>query len=266
MSTVTNPTTRWSAPADEAPQPQRDKSMSCFQVEVELTTYSDELLHQLIPEQEVRRTKVRGPVDSGASMIVLSERIATELGLPELAGQLAEVTLADGSTVTRKVAGALKLQYQDRYGLFDAVVEPGRQDIIIGALVLERLDLLVDCRREQFIPRKPGKLTFHARTADEQTHGGTPAQDRGDVRGAIADHGCERQRRGLGEGFLAAVRATLDRIQLNPELHAVVYREVRRELVRRFPDAVCYHIEAERIAVVAVHHGQRDPTRWHSRT
>ncbi len=162
MSTVTNPTSRWSAPADEARQPQRDKSMSCFQVEVELTNYSDELLHQLIPEQEVRRIKVRGPVNSGASMIVLSERIATELGLPELAGQLAEVTLADGSTVTRKVAGALKLQYQDRYGLFDAVVEPGRQDIIIGALVLERLDLLVDCRREQLIPRKPGKLTFHA--------------------------------------------------------------------------------------------------------
>jgi hypothetical protein len=45
----------------------------------------------------------------------------------------------------------------------------------------------------------------------------------------------ERQRHGLGEDFLAAVRATLGRIQLNPELQAVVYREVRRALVRRFP-------------------------------
>jgi ParE toxin of type II toxin-antitoxin system, parDE len=48
----------------------------------------------------------------------------------------------------------------------------------------------------------------------------------------------ERQRRGLGEHFLAAVRATLDRIELNPELHAVAYREVRRALVRRFRYAV----------------------------
>ena len=55
-----------------------------------------------------------------------------------------------------------------------------------------------------------------------------------------AYHWYEGQRRGLGEGFLAAVRAALDRIQLNPELHAVVYREVRRALVRRFPYAVYY--------------------------
>ncbi len=83
------------------------------------------------------------------------------------------------------------------------------------------------------------------------------------MRRAIADHGYERQRRGLGEeGFLAAVRATLDRIPLNPELHAVVYREVRRALVRRLTYAVCSRIEAERIAAVAVHHGQRDPKRW----
>jgi predicted aspartyl protease len=162
MRTVISPTSHGPTPASEAPQPQRDKSMSCFQVEVELTNYSDELLHRLVPGQEIRSARVRGPVDSGASMIVLSERIATELGLPELPGQLAEVTLADGSTVTRKVVGALKLQYQDRYGTFDAVVEAGRQDIIIGALVLERLDLLVDCRREQLIPRKDDKLTFRA--------------------------------------------------------------------------------------------------------
>ena len=42
-----------------------------------------------------------------------------------------------------------------------------------------------------------------------------------------AYHWYERQRPGLGEGFLAAVRATLDRIQVNPESHAVVYRAER---------------------------------------
>jgi len=80
-----------------------------------------------------------------------------------------------------------------------------------------------------------------------------------------AYHWYEQQRHGLGEDFLGAVRVTLDRIQFNPELHAVVYREVRRALVRRFPYAVYYRIERERIAVVAVHHGKRDPRRWQSR-
>jgi plasmid stabilization system protein ParE len=36
-------------------------------------------------------------------------------------------------------------------------------------------------------------------------------------------------------------------------------------LVRRFPYAVYYRVERERIAVVAVHHGKRDPSPWQSR-
>jgi toxin ParE1/3/4 len=32
----------------------------------------------------------------------------------------------------------------------------------------------------------------------------------------------ERKRRGLGEDFLAAVQSTLDRVQMNPELPAVI--------------------------------------------
>jgi predicted aspartyl protease len=137
------------------------ESVSCFSVEFELINYSDELFHQLVSEHQVRSVRVQGLIDSGASMPVISERLATELGLPD-SGQTAEVALADGSTVERRIVTALKLGWQDRCGLFDAVVEPGREDLLIGAIVMERLDLLVDCRREQLIPRKPGTLTFRA--------------------------------------------------------------------------------------------------------
>jgi predicted aspartyl protease len=135
--------------------------VSCFSVEVDLINHSDELFRQLVPEHQVRSARVRGLIDSGASMPVLSGRLAAELGLPD-SGQIAEVTLADGSTIERKIVTDLKLGWQDRWGLFDAVVEPGREDLLIGAIVLERLDLLVDCRGAQLIPRKPGKLTFIA--------------------------------------------------------------------------------------------------------
>jgi predicted aspartyl protease len=135
--------------------------VGCFSVDVELTNHSDELFQQLIPGHQVRSTKVQGLVDSGATMPILPEQVASALGLPD-SGQVAEVTLADGSTITRRIFSDLKLQYQDRSGIFDAVVEPGRQETIIGAIVLERLDLLVDCPREKLIPRKPGKLTFRA--------------------------------------------------------------------------------------------------------
>ena len=36
-----------------------------------------------------------------------------------------------------------------------AIVEPKRTEALIGAIVLEALDLLVDCSREQLIPRDP---------------------------------------------------------------------------------------------------------------
>jgi hypothetical protein len=35
------------------------------------------------------------------------------------------------------------------------VVEPKRQDALLGAIVLEALDLLVDCTTQQVVPRDP---------------------------------------------------------------------------------------------------------------
>jgi hypothetical protein len=40
---------------------------------------------------------------------------------------------------------------------------------------------------------------------------------------------------------------------------------VRQALVRRFPYVVCFLIEAERISVIAVIHGRRNPRVWQSR-
>ena len=75
----------------------------------------------------------------------------------------------------------------------------------------------------------------------------------------------EHERPGLGEELLAEVQTALDQIQESPQLHAVVYRDVRRALVRRFPYAVYYRIEPKRLAVIALYHAKRDPTRWRSR-
>ncbi|HUE72597.1 MAG TPA: hypothetical protein VMP01_17055 [Pirellulaceae bacterium] len=47
-----------------------------------------------------------------------------------------------------------------------------------------------------------------------------------------------------------------------PELHAVVYKNVRQTLVRRFPYVVCYLFEDDKVFVVAVFHGHGDPDSW----
>ena len=75
----------------------------------------------------------------------------------------------------------------------------------------------------------------------------------------------ESQRRGLGRKFIECVEAVFERIRQSPELHSAVLRNVRQTLVKRFPYIVCYVFEEDRVDIVAVFHGHRDPTVWRSR-
>ena len=75
----------------------------------------------------------------------------------------------------------------------------------------------------------------------------------------------EGQRAGLGSEFLAEVALVLDRIERMPEAHAIIRGQTRRALVHRFPYAVFYILDPDVIAVTAVMHGRRDPTRWQER-
>jgi plasmid stabilization system protein ParE len=75
----------------------------------------------------------------------------------------------------------------------------------------------------------------------------------------------ERARPGLGEEFLAAVTTALDRIRDNPVLYPIVHRDTRRALLPRFPHALFYRAEPDRILVIACFHAKRDPMVWQSR-
>lgn len=57
----------------------------------------------------------------------------------------------------------------------------------------------------------------------------------------------------------------LSRIVRNPKLYPIVYRTLRRVVVRRFPFAVFYEVTADEIQVMAVFHSRRDPEMWKSR-
>jgi plasmid stabilization system protein ParE len=61
----------------------------------------------------------------------------------------------------------------------------------------------------------------------------------------------EAQKAGLGVEFAEAVQVVYDRIAANPLIHQVVFSDIRRGLVRRFPYAILYRPHAERVEVVA---------------
>jgi plasmid stabilization system protein ParE len=75
----------------------------------------------------------------------------------------------------------------------------------------------------------------------------------------------EEQRPDLGSAFLAEIESALERIENNPDLYAPVFRNVRRNLARRFPYSVYYLPVGDDVVVIAVLHQRRNPLRWQSR-
>jgi predicted aspartyl protease len=103
---------------------------------------------------KVRRQTIRGIVDPGATLLVLPLALVNELGLP-IKKQKVKVRYAGGQRATRAEANQVAATLQGRDGIFTAIVEPRRDTALIGAIVLEALDFLVDCGKQRLVPRDP---------------------------------------------------------------------------------------------------------------
>jgi predicted aspartyl protease len=131
-----------------------------FSVEIELANNDDLALarHGVLPKAQVRRLTVSGLVDPGATRLVVPKAVVDKLGVP--LGKKIKVGSADGRTAQRHVAEGVYLELLGRHSIFTAIVEPHRTTALIGAIVLEDLDLLVDCKNERVLPRDPKGETF----------------------------------------------------------------------------------------------------------
>lgn len=129
-------------------------------VDVELVNYRDIVRAEdgVLPADEVRRLTVSGLVDPGATRLVLPKSVVEQLGLP--LGEKIKVHYADGRSAQRHVVEGVYLELLGRHSTFIAIVEPKRTTALIGAIVLEDLDLLVDCKGQQVIPRDPKTQVF----------------------------------------------------------------------------------------------------------
>ena len=122
--------------------------MSLVKTEITLKNLHDKIKAKegLIKESDVRKMKVNALVDTGAWTLVINEDIREQLGL-EKAG-VEEATLADGSKTEYDMAGPLEVWWRNRRVLLDALVLPDADEILLGAIPLEAMDLTVNPRRE----------------------------------------------------------------------------------------------------------------------
>jgi predicted aspartyl protease len=106
-----------------------------------------------MPADRVRWVQLEGVVDSGASLLVLPGDVADRLGFPR-AGE-ALVRYGDRRSATRSLVEEVRVELLGRQGTFRALLEPDRTTALIGAIVLEDLDLTVDCKNDRLEPRDP---------------------------------------------------------------------------------------------------------------
>ncbi len=132
-----------------------DNGVGRFSIELQVANRGDVIKARdgLLAEDQVRRATIRGTIDSGAGRLVLPKSVAEQLGLSP--GSKTKVRYADGRTRTRDTAVDVQVEIQGRQGTFTAIVEPSRREALIGAIVLEDLDFLVDCLNQRLVPRDP---------------------------------------------------------------------------------------------------------------
>ena len=102
-----------------------------------------------IGEEEIRRIRVRSLVDTGAYQLCINEVLADQLGLRII--EKRTVRFADGSTKKLNTVGPIELHFETRKTITQALVLPGEEEVLLGSIPLEGMDVLVDPLRERLI-------------------------------------------------------------------------------------------------------------------
>ena len=103
----------------------------------------------IIPEQGIRQKTVTALVDTGAWTLVINEAVRDELGLEHMGRSVA--TLANGAEDVYELAGPLEVIWKDRRVVCDALVLPGADDILLGAIPLEAMDLIISPNKQEVV-------------------------------------------------------------------------------------------------------------------
>lgn len=124
-------------------------NMGAVKSQVKLTNAIDEALvsRGLLAPRLLRECETEALVDTGSVHLVISAETLQQLGLRIIGQQL--VKYADGRQETVGVTEAILIEIEGRRTTEDALVTG--DEVLIGQVVLEKLDLLVDCRNQRLI-------------------------------------------------------------------------------------------------------------------
>ena len=89
-------------------------------------------------------------IDTGATMVVLPEDIVDALGLRKV--REVKVRYANNKVETRPIYGVVTIELKGRSANLDVLVEEKGSQPLIGQVLLELLDLIVEPKTRKLIP------------------------------------------------------------------------------------------------------------------
>ncbi len=125
--------------------------MGLIYAEIELINGEDIVLarRNYIGEDEIKSMHVNMLVDTGSIYMCINENIQEQLQLPILEQRKGQ--LANGSIVEYDVVGPIEVKFKNRRCSVNAMVLPGDNEPLLGAIPLEDMDVLVHPYRQELI-------------------------------------------------------------------------------------------------------------------
>jgi len=102
-----------------------------------------------ITEQNIRSVSITALVDTGATTLVIGEDLRKKLGLDVV--DTFTVTLAGGTEASCDVTEPIQIYWKNRTSSVRAWVLPDEEQVLLGVIPLEEMDLIVDPVKQSLV-------------------------------------------------------------------------------------------------------------------
>ena len=131
------------------------KGMGYVYAEIQLTNEDDLAFHRRgwAAENEIHRVTTRALVDSAAYDLIINKETQEQLQLPVLGKR--PIKLADETVIEVDIVGPVEVRFETRTTTVRALVIPDTEEVLLGAIPLEGLDVIIDPLRERLLVNPP---------------------------------------------------------------------------------------------------------------
>ena len=100
----------------------------------------------IIGEEEIKSLRVNALVDTSAYNMCINEIIQSQLELPFVEKRTG--VLANGEIETYDLVGPLTIKFKNRTTICNALVLPGNNEVLLGAIPMEDMDVIIDLKKQ----------------------------------------------------------------------------------------------------------------------